>query len=229
MIITIDGPTASGKSTIALKIAQKLGWKCLSSGLLFRALAYILTTILGHHETELVTLKSSDIEAALDRSRFSFTLNGNGGKIFFDGSDITPYLKDSSVDQPASIIGTISYVRERLAEEQRRAVKEHNVVVEGRDVGSVVFPHAVVKFFLTAAEEIRAHRWQLDQEKRGLSVPMSDAHKMIKERDTRDKSRSTSPLVVPEGAFIIDSTELGPDETVAQLLVHINKALMQLS
>lgn len=223
MIITIDGPTASGKSTIARMLAQKLGWRCLNSGLLFRAVAYILTTKFNVNPDNLSHLTTTDIEQALDPKRFIYTLDMKGGHISFDGVDITSHLENASIDQIASKVATNEYVRERIKEEQRRVVKDLDAVVEGRDCGSVVFPKAEIKFFLTASVEIRAHRWEREQEERGVSFEKNKAQQLIKEKDERDTKRDISPLVVPAGAYIIDSSAMDQNQTVEYMLSFIHK------
>jgi cytidylate kinase len=214
MIITIDGPTASGKSTLAKLMAHKLGWKSLSSGLLFRALAYILTHSFGYTDATISSSTQADIHEALNPARFSFELTENGGIVKFDGVDITHLLKNNAIDNAASLIATDEFVRERLVVAQRQLVKNQNVVVEGRDTGSTVFPDAQMKFFLTAAPEVRAHRWLQDQERSDRQIVPEVAQQRIKERDERDMKRSVSPLIVPEGALIIDSSSMNPEQTV---------------
>ncbi len=218
MIITIDGPTASGKSTIAQLMAQKLGWKSLSSGLLFRALAYILMHSFNYNEDTITTPTEADIHEALNPQRFSFQLTDTGGTVTFDGTDITHYLKDVAIDKAASLLATDEFVRDRLVMAQRQLVKNQNVVVEGRDTGSTVFSDALVKFFLTASAEIRAHRWLQDQERGGTQIVPQMAQERINERDQRDMKRSVSPLIVPEGALIIDSSAMNPEQTVQYML-----------
>ncbi|MBI2775049.1 (d)CMP kinase [Candidatus Dependentiae bacterium] len=216
MIITIDGPTASGKSTIAKGLAERLGWNCLSSGFLFRALAYILTHSLGYSPQQIEDIQLADIQEAFG-NRFSYTLNNSGGVAVFDGKEITQFLKDAQLDQLASIIAKNEDVRIAVSQLQRLLVRNENVVVEGRDCGSVVFPQALVKFFLTAQAEVRAHRWSKEQLARGNPVEIEHVKKMIEERDKRDTSRQIAPLVVPDGAYIIDSSQSTPNEIVSQM------------
>ncbi|OQA35436.1 MAG: Cytidylate kinase [Candidatus Dependentiae bacterium ADurb.Bin331] len=228
MIITIDGPTASGKSTIAKLMAQKLGWKSLSSGLLFRGLAYVLMNSFNYNENTIETPSPTDIKESLNPQRFLFELTENGGTIKFDGKDITPFLKDARIDKAASIIATDEFVRDQLVMAQRQLVKNQNVVVEGRDTGSTVFSDAPIKFFLTASAEIRAHRWLQDRERDNAQILPQMAQERINERDTRDMQRAISPLVVPEGALIIDSSTMNPEQTV-QYMYELYESKMQKS
>jgi cytidylate kinase len=224
MIITIDGPTASGKSTIARELAQRLHFKSLSSGLLFRAMAYILMKYFNYEFDNLENVAFHDLDEAFGK-KFSYTLTANGGTVMFNDKDITSLLKDPSLDQPASIIATLPEVRERIAKIQQTMVQHQNVIVEGRDVGSVVFPNAVVKFFLTAETEVRAHRWQQEQKQRGKVVQLPVAQQMIIERDKRDMNRSIAPLVAPEGAYIVDSSSMTVEETIKYMMSLIKRTI----
>ncbi len=215
MIITIDGPTASGKSSVGRMLAKKLGYYYLYSGLLYRALAYLLKHEYGYDEENLTNPGADDIAQVLDSKRFVYCYSDkNPEQVFFDGRDITPELKDRSVDRAASILSTNLAVREYLNELQRAIAKQVDVVVDGRDSGSVVFAHADYKFFLTASEQERAKRWREQQEKLGNSMTLEQAVEFIKERDSRDSHREHAPLRVPQGAHSIDNTGMTLQETL---------------
>jgi cytidylate kinase len=142
---------------------------------------------------------------------------------FFDGVTITGFLKDSSIDRFASIIGINSAVRRKLAAMQHEIARNRDVIVDGRDAGSVVFPNAEYKFYITASAEERARRWQKQQAELGHAISLEHAHACIKERDNRDEKRKHSPLIVPVGAHVIDTTALTIDEVLRRLLCIIKK------
>ncbi len=223
MIITIDGPTASGKSTVGRMLAKKLGYYYVYSGLLFRAVAYILHNEYGYTKEQFEHPNSDDINAVIDPSRFVYRYNDQEKEqIFFDGRDITPFLKEKSIDQFASLISRNMLVRKKLAQWQRGVAKSVDVVVDGRDSGSVVFPNAEYKFYITASEQERAQRWRRQQVRYGNDIPLEQALSYIKERDQRDMERAHSPLIVPDGAHVIDNTSLTPEQTLDAMLLVIN-------
>jgi cytidylate kinase len=220
MIITMDGPVASGKSTIARIIAHKLGYYYLNSGLLYRALSYVLITMRGYTVETLNELKQKDIDYCFDTARFSYRYDEqNNERIFFHNQDITSYLKDRMIDQVASIISVNAQVREAITHIQHRIADDHNIVTDGRDVGSVVFSHADYKFFVTASLEVRAQRWQKDQqEKYGNHLSLSEAIAIITDRDERDKTRVIAPLIVPVGAIVIDTSNMTIEQTIEKII-----------
>lgn len=215
MIITIDGPTASGKSTVGRQLAKELGYYYLYTGLLYRALAHIL---MKHHGYTLDTIAQPDMKLCnhiLDSNRFVYRYDAQDReRIFFDGVDITPFLKGDTIGQTASIISTNPAVRRALNALQRSIADDHDIVIDGRDSGSVVFAHADFKFFLTAAQDERTRRWQEQQKKRGKSVSFAEAAQFISTRDTRDSTRKEAPLTIAKGAIEIDSTDLPIDQVV---------------
>ncbi len=219
MIITIDGPTASGKSTIGRMLAKQLEYYYLYSGLLYRALAYVLKTDYGYTKEQFAHPRTEDIQAALDAARFVYRYDQyKGEQVFFDGNDITQFLKEKSIDQFASLISLHELVRARLLEWQRDIAKSADVIVDGRDSGSVVFPSAEYKFYITASEDERARRWHQQQTQKGLDISFEQARAFIAERDQRDTQRAHSPLIIPEGAQVIDNTDQSHQETLDAML-----------
>ncbi len=218
MIITIDGPTASGKSTVARLLAKELNYYYLYTGLLYRALAYLL---MNEHGYTLETIAHPDmniVDQILDRKRLVYRYDASDReRIFFEKKDITPYLKGNRVGQAASIVSTNPEVRERLNILLRAITDNYDVVIDGRDAGSVVFPKADVKFFLTASEDERALRWKTQQEKRGENVTLQDAKESVSSRDHRDATRKTAPLTIPEGAHTIDNSNMSIGETLVKI------------
>ncbi len=222
MIITIDGPAASGKSTIARMAAEHLNFYYLNSGLLYRAVTYILIHNHKYTQHQLREVVQKDIDECTDIKRIFYAYNPQeGSTVMYDEQDITRFLKDPQIDQCVSIISPQKIVREALSDLQRAIAKSHDVVVEGRDVGSVVFPHADYKFFLTALLEVRAERWRKYQEKKGNSYSLDQVKELVAHRDSNDKSRKISPLMVPAQAITIDNSNLSLQETVQQILKHI--------
>lgn len=222
MIITIDGPVASGKSTIARMSAEHLDFYYLNTGLLYRAITYILLNLHDYTQKDLAAVKAEDISKCIDINRFFYSYTAReGSTIVYDNNDITGFLKDPLIDKSVSIISPQKAVREMLSNLQRSIAKDHDVVIEGRDVGSVVFPNADYKFFLTASLEVRAKRWQSYQVKKGNSYSLDQVKELVEQRDLNDKTRKISPLKIPEQAIIVDNSSLSLQETVQEILKYI--------
>ncbi len=225
MIITIDGPTASGKSTVARGLANKLGIYYLSTGMLYRALGHILTTTFGYTEEQLRKPNMNDVRACINPQRFTYEYDSasNGVRILFDGADITELLKTREADNSSSIISVSANVRAAVLEFQRSFGQKQDLVAEGRDTGSTVFPDAQVKFFLTASLDERGRRWQQFQKKKGQNFSLAQSEKLVHERDERDRTRKVAPLVVPNGAFVIDNTGLSVEQTLERFVDAIKE------
>lgn len=222
MIITIDGPVASGKSTIGKLLAQKIGAYYLYTGLLYRALAYLLIQNFGYKLASIGNPDQKEVKLLLDPERFAYRYNKQAGEqIFFDGTDITPLIKNHLIDQAASILSANNQVREQLNRIQRAIADERTIVVDGRDAGSVVFSHAEYKFFLTADEKERAHRWQMHQAARGNTLSFEQALASVQTRDQRDSQRTYAPLIIPQGAQVIDTTGMKVEQVVAKMIATI--------
>lgn len=221
MIITIDGPTGSGKSTIAAQLAQKLGYYYLNTGFLYRAISYLLITRYGYTLEQLKHPTNADLQEILDPSRFQYTYHAGVAGVLYDGVSLTPFLKNKENDQASSIVSGNPMVRKALLEYQRNFAKQFNVVTEGRDTGSVVFPEAEVKVFLTADSAVRAQRWQSMQEARGKLYSLEQALQEIEQRDLRDSSRDIAPLSVPNGATVVDSTHLTESQVITRIMALI--------
>jgi cytidylate kinase len=225
MIITIDGPSASGKSTAAQALAQKLHFYYINTGLLYRALAYLLLKREEYTQEELFNPRTDDLKRYLDEVHFSYHYSDTGKvTITFEGDDITPYLKDEEISRGASIISLNPRVREALHTIQHFIRHHHDIVVEGRDSGTVVFPLAEYKFFLTASLDERARRVQKMQEARGNSYTIEQALHELQERDTRDQGRAHAPLRIPDDAVVIDSTNLDLNQVVQEMMNYIKQA-----
>ena len=224
MIITIDGPAASGKTTIARLLAQRLNYFYLSSGLLFRGLAYVLINEYYYNEEQLLQPREKDLHDVLQPNRFMYTYDAQKQEqLFFDGTNITSLLRDKGISKYASMIATNIPVRNALAVIQYNIANNRDLVAEGRDMGSIIFPKAQIKFFLTASLEVRAKRWQSDQEKKGNKLTLDQAQEEIKSRDERDANRRVAPLCVPNDAIIIDDSMLNKEQVIIMMEQRIRK------
>ena len=218
MIITIDGPSASGKSTIAHALAQRLGYFYINSGFMYRSLAYVL--IEKFHTQDFAYITDELLQRALEHIAYSYV----AGKVVmsYDREEITDFLKNSVIDRGASILSSYASVRELITAWQRHlADKYRNAVVEGRDAGTIVFPDAAYKFFITASAEVRALRWQKDQLRTANSYTFNEALYMINERDLRDSQRAIAPLTRAPGALVIDNSDLSIDEQLVAMQNYI--------
>lgn len=224
MIITIDGPVASGKSTVAQLLAKKLGFYYLYTGFLYRGIAYVLATHYGYDEVSLTHLKPEDVDTIVHKQRFEYCYNEKGPQVFFEGTDITRYLKSKDVDNWSSLISAMPFVRHAVFEYQVRIGKKYDVVAEGRDMATVVFPQAEYKFFLTASDDVRAKRWQQMQAKRGENYSYEESLATIRERDQRDAGRAHSPLMQAQDATLIDNSSMDIDQTVQAIEGYVKNA-----
>lgn len=226
MIITIDGPSASGKSTVARELARRLGIYYLNTGMLYRALGYLLIHHCNYNEINLVNPQEADVAVCLKHKNLIYSYDVDGKvHIFFQGLDITPHLKTSEIDRAASLVSAQPIARVKLLEFQRSFAEKHDLVAEGRDVGSVVFPEAQIKFYLTASIEVRATHWRADRARSGEQFTLAESIEKLAARDKRDLERAVSPLVVPGGAYIVDSSHLTKEETVEHLFEIVQKKI----
>lgn len=228
MIITVDGPAASGKSTLARSLAQRFGCFYLNTGLLYRAIAYILINNCAYTLEDLENPDPIQLQLYIDPKRLVYDYDKDfKERIFFDGQDITPFLKTSFIDKGASIVSTNEMVRDLLLDVMRVVPQKFKVVAEGRDTGTVVFPEANVKIYLTAPVQVRAERWKKEQLGKGISFTLEEAIETLKERDKRDSERKIAPLVIPDDAIIVDNCDMDAHQTLEHVLSLIkrNKAI----
>lgn len=224
MIIAIDGPSASGKSTVAQKLAERMNFYCMSTGAMYRAAAYVAQHVLGYDEISFQEVTHDQLDQLLMNGRLYYEfIRGSCAQMFFDNNDLSKVLKDPVISQGASIIAANKDIRSCLTKYFQRAARGKNIVVEGRDIGTVVFPDAQVKFFLTADIKTRAERWQNMLESKGISLTYQQALTELEERDGRDRSRNIAPLIIAPDALIIDNSHMTIDETVQQMIDRISQ------
>lgn len=207
-VITVDGPTASGKGTIASRLAQVLGFHYLDSGALFRLTA--LSCLVNR-------LDLSDA-ASCAQAVLKMRLRFEEGKIFLFDQDVTDTIREEKIGIAASQVATMPAVREAILSLERGLCREPGLVADGRDMGTVVFPQARLKIFLTASAKVRAERRYKQLIQRGISANLADLTRDLEERDRRDRERTVSPMRPAADARLLDSSEMTIDETVDRIL-----------
>jgi len=218
LIIAIDGPVGSGKSTLARRVAAMLGYVYIDTGAMYRSVALkALRQKVSFDAAE----KLTELAGA---TRIDLRAMDGTQQVFLDGEDVTAAIRTPEVAQAASKVAVVPGVRKVLVAEQRRAGERGGVVMEGRDIGSVVFPDAQLKIFLTASPEIRAERRWLEHQQKGDAIDLARTLEEVLERDRRDRERATSPLVRAADAVVVDSTAMESEE-VARLVVMLAKDL----
>ena len=210
MIITIDGPSISGKSTIARLFAQELDYFYLNTGLLYRGFAYAVL------QENIDSQALSDLKIAEIIAHLVYD-DQDGPTIVYSGVDITSQLHYKDIDQAASIISALPLVRKHIDAWQHALADGRNSVIDGRDSGSVVFAHADFKFYITASDEVRAQRWLAKQHELGHDFDYAYALEHIQSRDRRDMQRAIAPLIVPDDATIIMNDGNYPLAVVEQI------------
>jgi cytidylate kinase len=223
LIIAIDGPVGSGKSTLARRVAAMLGYIYIDTGAMYRAVALKATRQrVPVDETLAGTVDETGdgLVALAGASRIDLRAVDGAQQVLLDGEDVTAAIRTPEVAQAASKVAVNAGVRRVLVAEQRRAGHAGGVVMEGRDIGTVVFPDAQLKIFLTASPEIRAERRWLEHQQKGDAIDLARTLDEIHERDRRDRERTTSPLVQAADAVLVDSTAMEAEE-VARLVTML--------
>ncbi|WP_302366751.1 (d)CMP kinase [Brachyspira aalborgi] len=214
-IITIDGPSGAGKSTVAKLIADKLGFKYLDTGAMYRAVTLYMI------ENQVDIKNEEEVINALNKLNIGFDSNY---RIYLDSQDITEDIRKEKVVKFVSEVSAISSVRQKMVDLQRDIAKEGNYILDGRDAGSVVFPNADYKFYLEASLEERAKRRYKEELSKEVDISFEEVKESIKKRDKYDSNRKDSPLVVPENAIIIDTTNMTIDEVAEEITdIFLNK------
>lgn len=219
LVIAIDGPVGAGKSTVARRLAERLGCVHIDSGAMYRALGWKAVRLgveLNDH-TRLGQL------AAVTDIRI---VTGPGGfRVLVDGEDVTGALRTPRIDEAASVVSTCPAVRERMVTLQRAMAEADGVVMDGRDIGTVVFPDAALKFFLDADLSVRAGRRLRDLQRAGCAAEAHVIREDVARRDARDRARDVAPLRAADDAIRIDSTWLGVEAVVDLMLAEVAKRL----
>ncbi len=213
-VIAIDGPSGSGKTTVAKLVAKELGYNYLDTGALYRAVA--------------LALRNKKIEPEYSDEKLRDALNGTAvtfrnARVFLNGEDVSGVIRSKEIDHYSSVFSARKMVRDFLLAYQRDAALHDDLVVEGRDTTTVVFPGAKKKIFLDASVEERARRRSLQYKRNGIEISIEEAVKTIMERDKRDAGRNIAPLVVAPDAFFVDSSNLSIEQVRNKILDFVRK------
>ncbi len=221
LTIAIDGPAGSGKSTVARRVAAMLGYLYLDSGAMYRAVALkALERKIALADEAALEKLARETHVELKAPTAEQEATGLKNRVFLDGREVTTEIRTGEVAQAASRLATIAGVREVLVAEQQKAGEGGGVVMEGRDIGTVVFPRAELKMFLEASPETRAQRRWMEHQEKGESFTVEQVLEEVHERDKRDRERKVSPLVRAQDAVLVDNTAMGIEET-ARLIVML--------
>lgn len=219
MQIAIDGPAGAGKSTISKFVASELGYLYIDTGAMYRAIGYKALC-------EGIDLDESDkVDAMAKATDVEIKITDHGQSIFTDGVNVSDKIRTAEVSMAASKVSAIPGVRETLVELQRKIAGNNNVVMDGRDIGTVVLPDAEIKIFLTASVEDRAMRRYLEMREKGIETSFQAVKEDMEVRDYNDSHRASSPLRVADDAAVIDTSGQTLGESVQEILNHIKKCI----
>ncbi len=210
--VAIDGPAGAGKSTIAKRIARRLGYIYVDTGAMYRAMAYYLI------QNQVDAADKEAIAAACQHADISICYQDGEQVVLLNGENVNAYLRTESVGNMASVSSVVPEVRKKLVELQQKLARETDVVMDGRDIGTVVLPDADVKVYLTASVETRAKRRFLELQEKGEPADLAKIAADIEDRDYRDMHRDISPLRQAEDATLVDSSDMTIDQVVERIL-----------
>ena len=210
--IAIDGPAGAGKSTIAKLVSKRLGFIYVDTGAMYRAMALFML----ERGTDINDQKAVAEEA--QHAQISIRHENGEQAVILNGENVNGRIRTQQVSDAASTVSTVGEVRERLVALQRELAASTNVVMDGRDIGTVVLPDAKLKIFMTASSEVRAHRRYLELVEKGMEAEEEQIRREIEERDERDRTRAISPLRQAEDAVLLDTSDLSIDEVAERIL-----------
>jgi cytidylate kinase len=213
-VVTIDGPAGAGKSTVARALARRLGYRLVDTGAMYRALAWAVS------RAGLPPVDGPALRALLGRTRVEM----RGDRVLVDGRDVSGEIRTPEIGELTSALSRLGPVREALLPLQRAQAAGGGVVLEGRDTGSVVCPDAEVKIYLDASPETRARRRQAELRARGIELDLDTVRAEVQRRDRQDMERELAPLVRPEGAVVVDATDLGQGQVLQTCLDAVERA-----
>ena len=218
--IAIDGPAGAGKSTIARRLAGDLGYYYVDTGAIYRTVAYFMD-LLG------ISPKDVDgVERYIDELTINIEYDEEGKQhMLMNGMDVTDDIRTQDISQKASLVSTHKVVRDMLLDMQRQVAREHNVIMDGRDIGTVVLPKANVKIFLTASAEIRAKRRYDELTAKGQKTTLAQVLKDVQQRDYQDTHREIAPLKQAKDAVLVDTSELDIDGVVAAIKAVVREKI----
>ena len=217
--VAIDGPAGAGKSTIARAVAKKIGYIYVDTGALYRAIGlYMLDHGVSIHTPE-------EVKAKLPELQVDLAFENGEQKVLLCGEDVSGKIRTPEVSMAASAVSAVPAVREFLFSLQKEIARKHNVIMDGRDIGTVVLPEAQVKIFLTASPEERARRRCDELKEKGIPTAYEDVLKDIKERDYQDSHREIAPLVPAEDAILVDTTGNTLEQSIRQLAAIIEERI----
>ncbi|GAA77330.1 MULTISPECIES: (d)CMP kinase [unclassified Pseudoalteromonas] len=222
-VITVDGPSGSGKGTVCRLLADKLGWDVLDSGAIYR----VLSLAALHHQIALDNEEALVPLAANLDVQFLVDSQTNAGKVILEGEDVTTTIRNEEVGAAASKVAALPRVREALLRRQRAFRTENGLIADGRDMGTVVFPDAPLKIYLTASAQERARRRFVELNERGLDVTLGGLLEDIQARDDRDMNRAVAPLVPAEDAIELDTSELNAQQVFDKVITLLDAAISE--
>lgn len=214
-IITIDGPAGAGKSTVSRILAKKMNFVYLDTGAMYRAVALLA------HRMDVSHDEGQKLYEMCNKANIHFIRKGDDSLIYIDDEDVSKEIRKPEMDMLASSISAVGEVRKAMTDLQRKIGRNGGLVAEGRDMGTIVFPNADHKFFITATPEIRAERRYEERIARNETVSSNEVEADIIKRDKQDQSREIAPLKPAEDAIIIDTSELGIDQVIEKILVDM--------
>jgi len=220
LIIAVDGPVGSGKSSVARRVAHLLGYAYLDSGAMYRALAWkALESGTPLHDEDRLEALAREMRIRLEPPLPEDAVAGYTCKVLVDGRDVTSAIRSAEAGEAASSLAMLKRVREVLVAQQRRAGAQGGVVMEGRDIGTVVFPGAGLKIFLEASLETRAERRRREYESKGRQCTLEEVIEEVRQRDRKDRERQVSPLLRAADAVLIDNTAMDVEETARAIVL----------